>query len=109
MSAQAVIVFDAAWGFLNSEQPLHMPAQVFLRSPEHTASGQGQVLVYAASWWSAEEVLMPPPSRALAALPALKPHAVCARTYCLMHMHFVCPCLCAKSSGVRVRGKHQYG
>ncbi|KAK9844197.1 hypothetical protein WJX81_007781 [Elliptochloris bilobata] len=30
--------------------------QVFLRSPEHAAAGQGAVLVYAASWWSAAEV-----------------------------------------------------
>ena len=61
-----------------------MAAQVFLRSPEHTASGQGQVLVYAASWWCAEEVLMPPASCALTALPALMSHAICACTYCLM-------------------------
>ena len=29
--------------------------QVFLRSPEHGAGGQGEVLVYACSWWSAAE------------------------------------------------------
>ena len=47
--------------------------QVFLRSPEHAASGQGQVLVYAASWWSAAEVLV---------------------LACLL----ACPCLCLTES-----------
>ncbi len=37
-------------------QPHRGLAQVFLRSPEHGAGGQGEVLVYACSWWSAAEV-----------------------------------------------------
>lgn len=63
---------------------VHISVQVFLRSPEHAASGKGQVLVYAASWWSAEEVLMPPLSCAVK--PVLKSHALCVCMYLSVHV-----------------------